>query len=40
MLKLPVPEAKYENVVLKPSEYRKKWYCLLRIERKQCVTAE
>ena len=23
MLKLPVPEAEYENVVLKPSEYQK-----------------
>lgn len=28
MLNLPVPEAQYENVVLKPSEYQKEMDCI------------
>lgn len=38
MLKLPVPEAEYENVVLKPSEFQKEMVLLLRNVLKQSGT--
>ena len=37
MLDLPVPEAHYHNIAVKPSEMRKKWLLLLQKELKQFV---
>ncbi len=36
MLKLPVPEAEYENVVLKPSEYQQDMVSSLADRRRPC----